>query len=126
MLIRMTGGTRWGSPGAYERDLGELVDYLQAAGVSTIVIVGNFGCDERFFPGSKASCDEFLTINRRVAEAKGTLFLDGTSICGRWDDFLLDHFHPSQSGHRRIADHLIALLSAQSPLDMDRLLLKST
>jgi len=119
MLIRLTGGTRWGSPEAYERDLTELVDYLQAIGTSIIVIVGYFGHDDRFFPGSKASCDEFLAINKGVTQAKGILFLDGECLCHRWDDFLLDHFHPSQSGHRRIADRLIALLDTKLSSDMD-------
>lgn len=125
-LIRLTGGARWGSPKTYERDLTELVEYLQATGISIIVIVGYFGHDERFFPGSTASCDEFLTINRGVASTTGTLFLDGTSICRQWEDFLCDHFHPNVSGHRRVADHLLSLLSAQSSACIDLLPTKLT
>ena len=112
-LIHMTGGTRWMSTRAYERSLVELVDYLQAADTAaTIVIISHFGLDDRFFPASAASLQEFLAINRRVAEVKKTLFCDATVVCRQWDDFLADRFHPARSGHERIASNLIALLDA--------------
>jgi GDSL-like Lipase/Acylhydrolase family len=113
-LIRLTRGIRWGDPETYKHHLMELIDHLRAAGTTTIVIVGHCGHDERFFPGSGRSCEEFLEINREVAQATGSLFCDSAGLCSRWDDFLCDHFHLSASGHRRIAEHLIARLSETS------------
>jgi lysophospholipase L1-like esterase len=112
-LIRLTGGTRWTSPEAYERGLSELVDYLQASDAPTIVIVSRLGQDERFFPGSEASLASYSRSARNIAEAKSTLFCDVIDVCRQWDDYLLDHFHPNRSGHRRIADHLISCLDAK-------------
>jgi lysophospholipase L1-like esterase len=108
-LIRSRGGTRWGLPEMYERDLAYLIRNLQANGTETIVVVGHMGHDERFFPGSESSCAEFGEINERVARAVGAHFVDGEGVCARWDDFLADHFHPNQAGHRRIADRLLTL-----------------
>ncbi len=109
-LIRLTGGARWTSPESYERCLTELVEHLQGSGVSTIVIVNRTGHDERFFPGSEASLRSYSQATGRVAEAKGTLFCDVLHVCRRWDDYLLDHFHPNQHGHQRIAECVISCL----------------
>jgi hypothetical protein len=108
-LIRLSGGMRWGEPTRYERELDDLVAWLLEQGTSTVVIVGRFGHDERYFPGSGPSADEFLEANRRVAHARGVLFCEGSGICRQWGDYLLDHFHPNELGHRRIADRLADL-----------------
>jgi hypothetical protein len=105
-LIRVTGGIRWGDPGTYERDLVKLIHRLRASGVRTIIVVGHCGLDERFFPGSGASCEEFLKVSQKVAQATSSLFCDCLDLCDRWDDFLCDHFHLARSGHRRVAGYL--------------------
>lgn len=110
-LIRLTGGMRWGCPELYEHDLTELVAYLREHGTTTIVVVGRFGHDDRFFPLSSTSCDEFLAVNRQVALEMGVIFCDGLDICRKWDDFLSDHFHPNATGHERIADRLEDVIS---------------
>jgi lysophospholipase L1-like esterase len=126
-LIRLTGGMRWMSPQAYEHHLVELVDYLQNASNSpTIVIISRFGQDDRFFPASGPSFEEFLAINKRVAEAKETLFCDATHACRQWDDFLCDRFHPNRCGHKRIAEHIIASLSATSVMGRQGQTLKTS
>lgn len=112
-LIRLTGGMRWGCPKAFERDLAHLVGFLKDHGTKEIVIIGRFGHDEKYFPRSAASADEFLAVNRRVALATGVTFCEGIGICREWEDYLLDHFHPNLTGHERIADHIEKVLQVQ-------------
>jgi hypothetical protein len=110
-LIKFTGGARWMTTETYEESLIELIDSLEMMGITTIVVISQTGHDRRFFPKSEESFDEFMAINRRIAETKRTLFCDATTICRRWADYLADHFHPNVDGHQRIASRIIALLT---------------
>lgn len=112
-LIRLLANERWGSPQQYECDLLQMIDDLKRLGVVHVVLIGHMGHDERFFPGSAGSCDEFQVVNRSVADRTGSLYLDGAGLCRRWEDFLLDHFHPNEQGHKRIADALAVMLQQE-------------
>jgi GDSL-like Lipase/Acylhydrolase family len=110
-LLRL-GGCRLQDPETYAATLLALVQRCQA---SRIVILGPPGIDPRFFPDSPASYVAFAEASRRVAELAGVEYFELADVCSEWGDYLLDHFHPSAEGHRRIADAILDRLLEVEP-----------
>lgn len=101
VLMRLFGHQQWMGSEQFAMALRTAVD---GCGPDRVILVGGFTIDDRFFPGSAAELERYAVVVRDVAAASGARHVDLTGACRRWDDYLADHFHPSQSGHRKIAD----------------------
>jgi GDSL-like Lipase/Acylhydrolase family len=111
LAIRHATSERWCKPDRYEQTLQRMVEELQERGVRRVVIVGNSAVDERYFPGSEDSLQDYLAAGQRVAERTGGEFCDVSDVCQRWNHFFADHFHPNPTGHQRIADCIIKMIT---------------
>jgi hypothetical protein len=107
LLMRLLGRQCWCDVQTYEVSLGVLLRSLDTA---RVFVVGSAAVDDRFFPGSGRSLDEYTRVSQKVAETHGAVFVDLSDVCIPWTDYLADHFHPNVGGHRRIADKIVSLL----------------
>lgn len=106
-LIRSAGGYRLQTPDVYQTCLAALVEDLLTRTDGHILLPSHCGIDERFFPQSLSSLDEFSDANKSVAQQfSGTgrvRFVDVRTACAGSSAMLADGFHPSASGHQAIA-----------------------
>lgn len=103
-LMRLLGSTQFVPDEDFARMLRQIVD---VCGAHRTLLLGGFTIDDRFYPGSAAELARYAAIARDVAADTGARYVDVASTCERWDDYLADHFHPNQSGHRKIADRVL-------------------
>lgn len=95
-------------PDVYGEQLGLLAELLAGRG-SRVVILGPPALDGRFFPGSPQSLTDYESVSRAIA-ADRHLFVPLWDVCERWSDYAHDHFHPNDSGHKRIADAVVGAI----------------
>lgn len=112
LLIRILGGTQWRSPDAYRSALHDLLERLITSGTA-VVVLGSPDLDERYFPGSPQQLHRYDDINAALAEQLGAMHIRLSDRLDAWDDYLADHFHPSVSGHARIAGEILRRLEAR-------------
>lgn len=106
-LIKISGGYRICEPPEYEIALREMVNRLIASGCGTVVVMSHTGVDDRYYPGTNKSLEDYDAIERKIAEETGALFVDVRGTSPKWDGYFLDHAHPNEIGHRAFADHLL-------------------
>lgn len=109
-LMRGWGAQRFCPPERYALELERLLARLPQA--SRVVVVTGANVDERYFPGSSASLRHYAELGRAVALRNGAEHVDVATAVRRWEDYLVDHFHPNTEGHRRIAERVVAALTA--------------
>jgi lysophospholipase L1-like esterase len=85
----------------YAEAIEHLVDEIRRCSPTAKVLLLTPGhIDERFFRGVRSQAFAYATAARSIDV---DLALSLQSFLRVWDDYLLDHFHPNQSGHDRIA-----------------------
>ncbi|MHA3702946.1 SGNH/GDSL hydrolase family protein [Jatrophihabitans sp. YIM 134969] len=108
--VRLTGGYRRVTPDRFEPEFETVVRTLTEAGVF-VVVVGLHTPDERLWPRSTASGHEYEAATQRVlTRYPDAVFVDPRPVLLRWDDFLVDHAHFSETGHHKVADLIWAAL----------------
>lgn len=112
-LIR-TFGYEPTSSEAYRDALSTCIQELKLRGCTNIVIAGHPGIDERFFPGSRAEFAVARQLAMGVAESQGAIYIPIDQILHEWDDYIQDHFHPSEAGHKKVALETLACLGGSS------------
>lgn len=118
ILEKIESGVRWRTKNIFMKLFGTSVllpldSYLECAKTFEIEL-SKLGCrviflsplniDAKFFPGSDKSQESYYS----ALESLGFETIDLRSILTMWDDYLLDHFHPNQTGHRKIADSIVS------------------
>jgi len=105
LLLRSMGGTTWESEEEYEQGLSTCVKTILDRTSAFLVLVSPCSIDERYFPGSAESLDRYYRITLSVHHMypSRTRCVDVRRSLHRWDDFLMDQFHPNESGHQKIA-----------------------
>ena len=117
--VRITGGYRRVTPDVFEPKFRELLQALDDLGCVTVVI-GLHTPDEFFWPRSTASGLEYEVATQRVLQDfPNALFFDPKPILHRWDDFLSDHAHFNDGGHRKVADLVWEGLRGHAPITDD-------
>ena len=104
-LMRLAGTERWMTLPEYRRDLGLLLEALDGCG--QVVVLGPTPIDDRGFPGASRALAEYAAVTRAVAADAGATFIALDAVLDRWDDLLADHFHPTASGHAKIAERVL-------------------
>ncbi|MFY9263990.1 MAG: SGNH/GDSL hydrolase family protein [Solirubrobacterales bacterium] len=112
-LIRLTGGEHLIDIDTYSKTTERFIARLHELGVPVIAFVGSAAMDPRYFPYSAQIIEEYDRRTRELAENNGAIFIDVLDVCRRWDDYFGDHLHPRESGHRRLADAIIARLDTE-------------
>jgi len=118
-LIRLTGGEQLMPRDEFAALHARFLDSLRHQGVPTIVVVGSPLVDERYFPHSLANGIEYEQIAREQAEAAGAIFVSSATTLDRWDDYFLDHLHPTAAGHARLAERVLEALEAAGGAERD-------
>jgi hypothetical protein len=111
-LIRRTGGQSITALDEYLADMREFVSRLRKLGVKQIVFIGSAGLDARYFPYSAERIAVFDRETERIARENDAQYVEVLNVCERWDDFFLDHAHPRQGGHEKIARVVLQRLGA--------------
>jgi len=112
-LLRVFGPEQWTRPEHFSAVLQAVVE---GCGAERVVLVGGFTLDDRFFPNSASELELYAAISRDVAATTGARYVDVAAACDRWEDYLADHFHPSQTGHRKIADAVTPAVHAATSM----------
>lgn len=110
LLARKRNAHRLVSPSDYCASVLHLVQLLRAQN-TTCIVLGPPDLDDRYFPGSPASQLEYMQELRLV----GIDVLDVRTTLDRWDDYFMDHFHPNERGHQKIAELLEARIKVGTP-----------
>jgi hypothetical protein len=108
-LIRSGRTHRWTDLETFENALRRLVLHLEGRG-ARVIIVGPPDLEERYFPGSNLSLQQYAQVARRV----GGEYVPLVGRLDRWDDYCSDRFHPNEAGHLRVARILLAHLAPGS------------
>ncbi len=106
-LIRRTGGECILGLDGYRAATREFVRRLRALGVEQIVFVGSAALDPRYFPLSPERIAAYDRETKLIAREHGAVFAEVADVCDRWDDYFLDHLHPRQSGHEKLARSIL-------------------
>jgi hypothetical protein len=113
-LIRRTGGENILQLDEYCTATRALAERLQALGVEQIVFVGSAALDPRYFPLSTEQIAMYDEATERIAREYGAVFANVIDACDRWDDYFLDHLHPNESGHAKLAAAILAQMRTTS------------
>lgn len=114
LLMRMWGSAPWMEVEDFKKEIEDLTFRALESGTKHVIFMGGSWIDERFFPGSQSSLDRYATaVNEFVETCDATdrvHFCNPRSALLKWADYFPDHFHPSHSGHEKIAIELFKVL----------------
>ncbi len=119
-LIKKYGTYTFTSADEFEKTLSETIEVLLQQTTAQIILLTHNGIDERFYPHSLSSLNQYK--QRMIQVAKETLPTQRVHICDvsglltQWTDFFADHFHPNATGHIKIADALKQIILSNSPV----------
>jgi hypothetical protein len=128
LLIRLSGGKVSMDLDEFSRQHRDFLRSLKERGVPTIVVIGPYMVDEKYYPRTPARIRLYDEIVRAQAREEGLIYVSAIDALRRWDDYFLDHLHASVSGHQRIADAIsaeLALATAKPPAEPSEPLLES-
>lgn len=93
------------SRGDYADGVVALVQLLKDRG-ARVIVVGPPAIDSRYFPRSQEAQNEY----RQELVGRGLSPIDIATRLNCWEDYFLDHFHPNESGHEKMADLLTPMV----------------
>lgn len=117
-LVILTGGITWGSRRQFKNDLNLSINEILQDNISQVLLLSHSGIDEKYFPGSLISLNDYKNDISNLVENFNThrvKLLDISNICNEWGDYLEDNFHPNKEGHRKIADLILLHLDNNQP-----------
>lgn len=94
----------------YRRSLEALIGRLRPLGAE-IYLVEPPHIDDRYFPGSSAQQELYKAEAWDIPNVNVVPIRDVLNV---WDDYLLDHFHPNDKGHRVIGRALVEIVGKRS------------
>lgn len=110
LIIPVTGGYQRVPVAAFARRLGWLLDSLPAG--TPVVLTGLWPVGERGFPRSNAALRAADATLREAAAARPDARYFATyHLVERWGDYLEDRAHLNDTGHARLATHLLHALA---------------
>lgn len=109
-LIRLSGGRVSMDLDEFSRQHQDFLRALKQREVPTIVLIGPYMVDEKFYPRTPARIVLYDEIVRQQAEEEGLIYVSAIDALRRWDDYFLDHLHASVSGHQALANAISAQL----------------
>lgn len=113
-LVNLAGGITWGSRMQFKKNLNLLINEVLQDNISQVLLLSHTGIDEKYFPGSLTSLNDYKNDIFDLVEKFNTdrvKMLDISNICDEWGDYLDDNFHPNKEGHRKIADLILLHLN---------------
>lgn len=111
-LIRHFGNETWCTKEYFSDISSSVVDQLLEKTHAGIVLLSHYGIDERYFPHSLESLNDFSDLVKKVASKHTrTVYCDVRLTCSQWSDYLDDHFHPNAKGHEKIANEILKMIS---------------
>lgn len=116
-LIKRCGAYTSMSTEEFERMLTETVETLLHRTMAHIILLTHNGVDERFYPGSLSSLNQYQHITEQVAadsQAERVQICDVSHSLDEWSDFFADHFHPNSTGHTKIAQAICEILQTHA------------
>ena len=105
-LIRRFGGETLLALSDFERQLADTLEWLLQKTSAQIILVTHNGIDERFYPGSKTSLDDYGQCVKKSGICPRIGVCDVSQTLTQWSDYFADHFHPNAAGHTKIAKAL--------------------
>lgn len=114
-LIKRTGGENLIGLEEYLSGTRAFIVRLRELGVERIVFIGSATMDSRYFPLSAERIAEYDRETARIADEHGAIFVNVLDTCDRWDDYFLDHLHPNEKGHAKLAEEILRRLDETWP-----------
>ncbi len=122
LLTNIDKGITWKSKESFQEELHVFIDDLLEKTHAKIILISHCNIDEKFYPGSYTSLEEFKNIVKKekdLYENDRVHFCDISHYLNKWENYFLDHFHPNPNGHKKIANHIFQLILNENILGVN-------
>lgn len=129
MLIKVFGGKQWMSLEQFKQQTTDFTKTVLTHNTKTNIIFLTPGdIEEKYFPGSPESMKKYREVLKDVYEmnkSSNRIFMcDSSQYLHKWNDYFVDHFHPNEKGHNKIADALLDTIIQHSLLNNDQVMIE--